>query len=265
LNLINKKKKYKNTITFILQFTLDDFKNKYAGSVLGIIWAFIQPLLTVLIYYFVFEMGFRSQPVENYPFILWLISGLIPWFFVSDSISGATPSLSEYAYLVKKVLFNINILPLVKLCSVLIVQLFLICIAIVLFCCFGYYPDIFYIQIIYYLIYMFVLTAGIIYISSSLYVFFKDMIQIISVILQIWFWITPIVWDINIMPDTIQTVLRYNPLSYIIRGYRNTFVYKVWFWQDWKENILFWGIAIFLCVVGILCFRKLKPHFADVL
>ena len=69
---------------FIFQFAADDFRNKYAGSLMGAAWAFIQPLMTIVIYWFIFQVGFGSKPVGGYPFILWLISGLIPWFFISE-------------------------------------------------------------------------------------------------------------------------------------------------------------------------------------
>ena len=93
---------------FLVQFSIDDFRNKYAGSLMGVTWAFVQPLMTIVIYWFIFQVGFHSQPVENYPFVLWLVAGIIPWFFISEAVTGVTPSLAEYSYLVKKVLFNIE-------------------------------------------------------------------------------------------------------------------------------------------------------------
>ena len=99
----------------IYKLAKNDFKTKYAGSYLGIIWAFIQPVITVLVYWFVFEVGFRggsdSLPV---PFVLYLVAGIIPWFFFQDGLTGGTNSLLEYSYLVKKVVFNISVLPVVK-------------------------------------------------------------------------------------------------------------------------------------------------------
>ena len=100
----------------IYKLAKNDFKTKYAGSYLGIIWAFIQPVITVLVYWFVFEVGFRggsdSLPV---PFVLYLVAGIIPWFFFQDGLTGGTNSLLEYSYLVKKVVFNISVLPVVKI------------------------------------------------------------------------------------------------------------------------------------------------------
>ena len=107
-------KKIVTDMAFVWQFAIDDFKAKYAGSALGCMWAFLQPIITIVLYWFVFQLGFRSQPVEGFPFILWLMIGLIPWLFISEAVTNATTSMVEYSYLVKKVLFNINILPFTK-------------------------------------------------------------------------------------------------------------------------------------------------------
>lgn len=85
----------------------NDLKSRFAGSYLGVIWSFIQPVVTVLVYWFVFQVGFRSSDVvnssgETVPFILWFIAGLVPWFYYSDTWSMATNVLLEYSYLVKR-------------------------------------------------------------------------------------------------------------------------------------------------------------------
>lgn len=256
---------FKTNLSFLWRFSLDDFKNKYSNSFLGIGWAFLQPMITIIVYWFVFQLGFKSQPVNNFPFILWLISGLIPWFFISESIPSATSSLVEYNYLVQKVLFNINILPIVKIISTFLVQLFLIALTIVAFALFGYYPDFYYIQILYYAFYMSILATGLAYLTAALYVFIKDLIQIVNIVLQITFWMTPIVWDLPAMPENIQNILKYNPVYFISNGYRKTFIYKEAFWTDGLLSLYYWGIAIIILFAGHKLFSKLKPHFADVL
>lgn len=86
----------------LLQFSFNDFKAKYAGSALGIVWAFLTPLVTVLTYWFVFSVGLRSRAGDNMPFIVYLVTGMVPWFFFSDSLLSATNVFREYSYLVKK-------------------------------------------------------------------------------------------------------------------------------------------------------------------
>ena len=108
----------------IWDLSKNDFKTRFAGSYLGIIWAFVQPIVTVLVYWFVFTVGFRSSDVGDAPYTIWFISGIIPWFFFSDALNSTSNVFLEYSYLVKKVVFKIEILPTVKIISALFVHLF---------------------------------------------------------------------------------------------------------------------------------------------
>lgn len=250
---------------FIWQFALDDFKTKYAGSVLGALWAFLQPMVTIVLYWFVFQLGFKSQPVDNFPFILWLMAGLVPWFFLSEAVVNATTSLADYSYLVKKILFHINILPLAKIISVLFVQLALIVFAFVCFVIGGRMPGLTCLQIPVYLAYMLILAAGISYITATLYVFFKDVLQIVSIVTQIIFWLTPIVWTVESMPAAVTRVLVFNPVYYVITGFRNALVYRQWGGQGPGMTVYYWCFALMLLWTGLKLFNKCKDHFADVL
>lgn len=252
--------------SFLLQFSLDDLKGKYAGSLLGGFWAVLQPLSTILIYWFVFQLGFHSQPVLGVPFILWLISGLIPWFFVSEAIASSTSSLMEYSYLVKKVLFNIDILPRVKVISNYCVQILLILTTMGIFVLFGYRPGILWLQVFYFSLYLMILVQGIAFLTSSLYVFFKDTIQMVGILTQFLFWMTPIVWDIKFMPEWIQMLLQLNPFYYAIRGYRNCLIgQETMVGISTAKKIYYWCFAIVLYAGGKKLFNRLKAHFADVM
>lgn len=260
-----KLKKYVNDFAFVWQFALDDFKTKYAGSALGVLWAFFQPMITIGLYWFVFQLGFKSVPVENFPFILWLMVGLVPWFFLSEAVVNATTCLLEYSYLVKKVLFNINILPLAKILSVMLVQFVLIFFTIGCFMIWGYMPSICYLQVVLYLLYMVILALGMAYITATLFVFFKDIIQIVSIFTQVVFWMTPIVWSLNSMSEKIQTVLVFNPVYYVIKGFRDIFIYRQFSDTEPLMALYYWCFAIALLLIGIRLFNKCKDHFADVL
>ena len=120
----------------IWKLAKNDFKKRYAGSYLGAVWAMVQPVVTVLVYWFVFEVGFRSpgtNEVLKVPFLLYLVAGIVPWFFFQDALTGGTNSLLEYSYLVKKVVFKISVLPIVKIISAMFVHIFFVCF-ITLFC-----------------------------------------------------------------------------------------------------------------------------------
>lgn len=254
-----------NNKTLIWNLSKNDFKTKYAGSYLGIIWAFIQPIVTVLVYWFVFQVGFKSAPVADFPFVLWLVSGIVPWFFFSEALTNATNSMIEYSYLVKKVVFKISILPIVKIISALFVHTFFMCFTIILFAIYGYIPDMYVLQVIYYSFCMIIFILGISYATCAIVIFFKDLSQIIGIFLQVGMWMTPIMWSYTIMPQKYQWILKINPMYYIVEGYRDALINKVWFWSRFNQTIYFWIIAIGLFAIGSLIFKRLKVHFADVL
>jgi len=243
----------------------DDFKKKYLGSYLGVFWAFIQPTITILIFWFVFQVGFKSKPVHNVPFVLWLISGMIPWFFFAESLSNATYSIIQNSFLVKKVVFRVSILPLVKVFSALFVHLFFVIFMALIFIFYGFLPDLYWLEFFYYLFAMIVFVLGLSWITSSLIIFFKDMGEIVNMLLQFGFWMTPIFWSVNIVPKEYQFFLKLNPVYYLVEGYRDAFIYKVWFWERPYLTLYFWTVALIVFVSGAIIFRKLRPHFADVL
>lgn len=249
----------------MLRLAKNDFKTRYAGSYLGIVWAFIQPIVTVFVYWFVFQVGFRSGGVSDYPYVLWLISGLIPWFFFSEAWNSATNSMIEYSYLVKKVVFKISVLPIVKIVSALFVHLFFICFLIFMFCLYGYWPDVYVLQVFYYSFCMVALVLGLSYLTSAVVVFFRDLGQIISIILQVGVWMTPIMWNINILGLDIRWLMKLNPMYYVVYGYRSALMDKTWFFEDLPLTVYFWLVTAIMFGLGTVVFKKLKVHFADVL
>lgn len=251
----------------LFDLSKNDFKTKYAGSYLGIVWAFIQPIVTVLVYWFVFEKGLKSGGVSEVPFVLWLIAGLVPWFFFSDAWNGGTGALIEYQYLVKKIVFQINILPIVKVLSALYVHLFFVVFTLFLYICYGYMPDLYTLQIVYYTFAAFIMVLGLCYITSAIVCFFKDLTQIIGIILQVGVWMTPIMWNIDGMdiPQWLKYIFEMNPMYYIVTGYRDSLINKVWFWERTGLTIYFWIFTLFILGLGMVIFKKLKVHFADVL
>lgn len=247
------------------ELTKKDLKQRYLGSYLGILWAFIQPTITVLIFWFVFQVGFKSMPVDNFPFILWLICGMFPWFFISDAVGSATDSIVVNSYLVKKVVFRVSLLPIVKIISALLVHIFFIGILFLMFAFYGYTPSIYNLQVIYYAFAMICLILGISWLTSSLVIFLKDIGQLVAMLLQFGFWATPIFWSLKMIPPEYAGLLELNPAFYIIEGYRNSFIYQTWFWQNMNLTIYYWLFTVAVMLIGALAFKKLRPHFADVL
>lgn len=251
--------------TLVYDLARRDIQARYLGSYLNFLWAFVQPTVTILLLWFVFEVGFRSPPVENYPFVLWLIAGIIPWFFFAESLSNATNSILEYSYLVKKVVFKVSVIPIIKILSALFIHLFFIVFIFFAFSSYGYMPRLCNLQIFYYLFATIVLVVGLSWITSALVIFVKDVGHIVAMLIQFGFWFTPIIWNIKMVPEKYQTLMKLNPAYYITEGYRNSFISGIWFWEYPRWTLEFWTVTGIIFVLGVIIFLKLRPHFADVL
>lgn len=262
------KNDWKSTLKLTFSLALNDFKTRFAGSYFGIIWAFVQPICTILIFWFVFQVGLRNPDVGDVQFILWFMAGLIPWFFFSDAWNGATNSFVEYSYLVKKVVFKIEILPFIKIISMLFIHVFFVLFMLVVFMCYKRFPDIYTLQVIYYSICMIALVTALSFITAPIMIFFKDLGQIMNIVLQFGMWLTPIMWSISNLPyesSLLTFIFKLNPMYYVVQGYRDSMIYHVWFFYNIKQTVYFWVVIIVLGLIGRSIFKKLKPHFADVL
>lgn len=255
----------------IMRLAKNDFKTRYAGSYLGIFWAFVQPVVTILVYWFVFEKGLKAGGAvigdQSVPFVLFLMSGMIPWFFFQDALNGGTGALIGYSYLVKKVVFKISILPIVKVVAALFVHLFFLAFGLLVFAGYGFFPDFYTLQIFYYSFALFIFVLGLCYLTCSIVVFFKDLTEIIGIILQVGVWITPIMWnlDTTLPSGVLKTIFQLNPLYYIVSGYRDALFHKVWFWERPGMTACYWVATLAVAGVGMTVFKRLRVHFADVL
>jgi len=245
--------------------TKNDFKQKYVGNFLGIFWAFIQPTAMIAIFWFVFQVGFKSQPVDNFPFILWLVSGMFPWFYFAEGLATGTNSITVNSFLVKKVVFRVSLLPLIPLLSAISIHIFFIFFMFGMFIYYGYTPEIYWVQIIYYLFATSVLLIGLSWLTSSIVVFFKDVGQLVSIVIQFGFWLTPVFWNISTVPEKYHWIINLNPMAYIVDGYRNSMIYHKWFWEDMHMTLYFWTVTAIIFMIGGFTFKKLRPHFSDVL
>lgn len=250
----------------IMRLAKNDFKTKYAGSYLGIVWAFVQPVVTVLVYWFVFST-MRAGMARQVPYVLWMIAGMVPWFFFQDGMNNGTNALVEYSYLVKKVVFKISILPIVKLVAALFVHLFFIAVVLLLYAAMGYFPGLSVIQVVYYSFSMFILVLGITYLTSAVVIFFRDLSQIISIFLQVGVWLTPIMWNFDDLhlSGIITYIFKLNPMYYIVEGYRDAMITGRWFWERPVLTLYYWCFTLAVFWLGTRVFKKLRVHFADVL
>ena len=235
-----------------------DVGGKYKHSFLGVLWSFINPLLQIAVYALVFQVILKSD-IENYA--VYLCCGLIPWQYFSSVVLRGAATMIDNGNIIKKVYFPREILPISVVTSEGVN--FLIATIIILgFVIFGgiglsinllWYPIILAIQ--------YLVSVGIAFIVSSLTVYFRDLLQLLGVLMQLLFYATPIVYSINSVPANLQWIVKLNPMSYLIEAYRAIFYTKT------MPNLQGLGIAllmgIVLFIVGYLIFKKLEKRFAE--
>jgi len=249
----------------IMEMAKRDIATQHVGSMLGFFWTFINPLIMIFILWLVFSVGFRAAPTGDVPFVVWLTAGMAIWNTFSEIVNGSTGVIINNAHLVKKVVFPLSILPVVKLVGSFITHAVFLFMLLALIILHGMPFSIYWLQALYYFMAMSILALGLGWITSSVNIFARDTSQIVNVFLQIGFWATPIFWDPAIMPPKVQFLLKFNPMFYIIQGYRESFIYFVPFWHHWQMSLYFWGVTGVVFVVGATIFLRLRPHFADVL
>jgi teichoic acid transport system permease protein len=250
----------------IWQLVKRDFQNKYLASYIGLLWAFIQPVITIIVIWFAFTYGLKITVTGNgYAFLPWLICGLIPWFFISDTLTTSSGSLIEYSDLIAKTSFKVSIIPIIKLFTGLLVHLFFVAALALVAIVYGFRPNIYWTQIIYLIFAAFVLLTGLGWLISSITVYIRDMRPIVSIAVSIMFWATPIIWPYSILTGNLKYIALLNPFFYIIEGYRYAIIGKAWMFQNVEMTVYFWVTTIIIFVTGALVFKKLSPHFADAL
>jgi len=244
----------------------NDFKKQYLGSYLGLAWAYIQPLTFMLVIWTVFELGFRTGPTATgVPFFLWLLAGMVPWFFFFDAIRTGTDAVTSNAFLVKKVAFRVSILPLVNIGSSFLIHLGLVLFLVIALLFYGFWPTLHWLQLPFYMALTILFTMGLSWFTSAIRVFVKDVGSVIAVLLQMGFWLTPIFWSLDLVPQKYHYLIQLNPAYYIVDGYRSSLISQVWFWEKPTWSLYYLAITGFMLILGALVFKRLRPHFGDVL
>jgi len=248
----------------IFELTKRDFKQKYVTNVFGLAWAILDPLALMCIFWLVFGLGLRGGREMEIPFVTYLLTGLVAYQCFQTILAQAAGSIKSYSFLLDKVDFGVSIIPLVKIFSGYFVHGIIIGVMILILLVNGIFPTFYWLQVFYYTLALGVFLIGLSWFTSAVSLFFPDIQNIIAILLRFGFFLTPIIWDINMFPERIHWVFKLNPMYYIVSGYRDSFLFARGFWEEPLLGLYFWGLSAVVLLVGIFVFVKLKPHFADV-
>lgn len=235
-----------------------DIGGKYKHSFLGVLWSFFNPLLQIAVYAIIFPLIMKNQ-IPNYT--LFMVCGLIPWSYFSIVLNRASFVMIENGNILKKVYFPREILPLSLVMSETVNFLIssIIILAFVIFNGIGLSISVLFYPIV--LLVQFTLLLGISLIFSSVTVYFRDLQHFIGVVLQLFFYATPIVYSVDAIPENFRWILKINPMTYIIEGYRDIFYNKTI--PDLKMLGVIFLIGLVVIVIGYMIFNKLQKRFAE--
>lgn len=251
----------------IVKLAKADLVKTYRGSALGWAWALVKPVITIFVFWFAFTIGLRAGgDVDGHPFFLWLIAGFVPWFYMQSMITGGAGCIRANSHLVTKMKFPVSVVPTFSSLSKLFVHAILVVIMIGIYAAFGYMPTLYYLNIIVYMLMMFIwftiwgLFAGMLSAIS------RDFLNLVKALSQAIFWLSGIIYNVSTIDiPWIRSMLSYNPVTMIATGYRHAFINNIWFFEDLYMLKCYFIMLIAIIVGAIWAYRKLYKDIPDVL
>ncbi|MCW6037298.1 ABC transporter permease [Spirulina subsalsa FACHB-351] len=264
------RKNYLSWIDLLKALVQRDLEARYKGSIIGNLWPLLNQLSQLLIYTYVFsvvlqvKLSLKELPANDISYGLWLFAGLIPWITFISGLTLAATSVIRQPNLVKKVVFPLTLLPLVPILSTFLESTFglIILIVFVGFSTQTIHTTLLLLPLIW--LPQLLFTIGLGYLTAGLTVFLRDIPQTLGVILNLWFYATPIVYPASAIPEQLsKVVLWLNPLAVLAEIYRDLILLgEVRHWGEWGVTSM---IAVVVFLGGYWVYRRLQPAFADVL
>jgi len=246
---------------------LRDIKERYAGSALGVFWTFLQPLLFILLYWLIFSQIMKVRiktDTGEIPFLAFLLSGLLPWLALQEGVVRGASSIVEKRHILKKVIFPAELFPLASVISAFIHHgIGIIIFLVVYFFWRGTVSPMQLFAIAGLLSLQIVLASGLSLLFSSLSVYLRDITQILGIVFQILFYVSPILYPITSVPEGFKIVILLNPFTTLTESYHNVILYGRY--PEPLSMLYLFVLTIGAAYIGIYMFRKLKGGFADVL
>lgn len=255
MNLFKKLYKYRELLKTSVQ---KDVRGRYKNSVLGVLWSFLNPLLQIAVYAFVFG---KVLNVEEPNYTVFICCGLIPWNFFCTAINRSAFTIIENGGIIKKVYFPREILPISVVTSeaVNFIISTIIIVALVLLTGLGIsWTWIFY-PVLLFVLYIFLISIA--FFVSSITVYFRDLQHFIGIFLQLLFYATPIAYAASRVPEKFSFIVDLNPIAYIIEGFRDIFINHTV--PNMMPLLIIFGISIILFILGYLFFNKMQKGFAE--
>lgn len=244
-----------------------DLLKSYKGSILGGAWTILNPLLQLFVYWFAFSVGLRSgKAVEGYPYFLWLMAGMIPWFYMRSMLTGGTSCLRRYTFLITKIKYPISTIPTFVNLSSFITHILMVGIMMLFYMAMGFFPDCYYFQIPLYMLMAFFFFNAWALFAGMISAISRDFQNFVKSITMGFLWISGIFFTAeSITIDWLRTIMLFNPITIVVNGFRDSLIYKEWFWENPIELRNYIIVTAVMYMLALWAYKRLKRDVHDVL
>jgi ABC-type polysaccharide/polyol phosphate export permease len=250
----------------LLTLTRRDLTSAYAGSIGGSFWVLIDPLIYVALTVVFFQFAIKGGDTGGIPFVAWVLPTIIFWTFVTTVLNAGIGAVREYSYLLRHRSFDMRLVAVIKILAAGIVHFILMAAVLwVLGEFLGVRIGLSAFVLVYYFLAMCCLLLGLTWLVSALAVFWKDIRNLVSVALQVGFWMSPIFWEPDRFPKPVALLMYASPLYYPMHGYRQSVLSADFGLFFWPLTIWFWLAVVLLLALGSRIFTRLSTSFGDVL
>jgi len=241
-----------------------DIKIENRSLYLGTLWKILTPFFQIGTFWLIFGLGIRGgAPIDGFPFMLWLFSGMTPWFFISRGIMTGASSINSKAGIIFKIKYPISTVPLGQVIHCLYDHLIFLAIVVFIFLVYGVFPNIYWLNLIYYISFTFVFVTAVTMILSVVVRLAPDFSRLLGSLLQMLFFLTPIVWQETYLPPWVLRIFSANPVRYVVMGFRGSMLFQENFFDFPWRIAFFWPMAVILFVFGCWLQRKFARRFVD--
>ena len=246
------------------EMVVRDIRSRYAGSSLGIAWAFALPVIWMLLYTAVFAVILRAPVEKGYAtFPEFLMAGLLPFMAVQEGISRSSTALTDNAAMVKKTVFPVETLVLSVVLAAVVNEVIGLAVYVVYVALLGHFSPAWAVLAVPALVLQVVLTFGLGCLAATIVTFVRDAAQAIGIFLTVVFWATPIVYPASLVPERFRMILAVNPIAHLVEWYRRAFVLHAW---PEASSVVYRGVfAAAAGALGAALFVRARPHFADLI
>jgi len=249
---------------FVLGSVKREFQSKYVNAMLGAVWSVLSPLAMILVYTVIFSEVMRAKlpgHSSSAAYSIYLCAGILTWGLFAEIVARGQNMFLEQANLIKKISFPRICLPIIVVMNALVNFGIIFGLFLVFLVASGNFPGMVFFAILPVLALQILLAIGLGMVTGILNVFFRDVGQFVTIAMQFWFWLTPIVYPATILPETVRPMLVYNPMAAVIQAHQAILVEGRM--PDWNSLIPAFLMALLLCILGLRLFRKRSGEMVD--